>query len=193
MLKISMILLSFVVGSIPFGYIIGKLKGIDVREHGSGNVGATNVARVAGKRYGLIVLVLDALKGILPVLLARLLLFSVFDTLLVALLCILGHCFSPFLGFKGGKGVATSFGAFLVVSPTITMLSFLIFLIVFFTTRFVSLGSIFAVISYVILFYFFKSPNFSSDLIVIICAMLIIVRHKSNIYRLLNEKELKFK
>lgn len=193
MLKISMILLSFVVGSIPFGYIIGKLKGIDVREHGSGNVGATNVARVAGKRYGLIVLVLDALKGILPVLLARLLLFSVFDTLLVALLCILGHCFSPFLGFKGGKGVATSFGAFLVVSPTITMLSFLIFLIVFFTTRFVSLGSIFAVISYVILFYFFKSPNFFSDLIVIICAMLIIVRHKSNIYRLLNEKELKFK
>lgn len=124
---------AYVVGSIPFGVIIGKAKGIDIRQHGSGNPGATNVARVLGKNLGVLCFVLDFLKGAAPVLVAG----AWFDVinhgpaelsvpqqwlwLAVALAAVLGHMFSIFIGFRGGKGVATAFGAMMAMWPLLTM------------------------------------------------------------------------
>ena len=120
---IGILLFSFLLGSIPFGYLIGRFKGIDVKESGSGNIGATNVSRVLGKKYGLVVLVPDALKGAVPVFLLGYLGNPLTVRILSGILAILGHCFSPFMGFKGGKGVATSLGVFIIVSPKATFLS----------------------------------------------------------------------
>lgn len=184
---ILVVFLSFLSGSIPFGFIVGKLKGVDVRNYGSGNIGATNVSRVLGKKYGALVLLLDALKGTLPVILAGK--FQV----LAGVSAILGHCFSPFLKFRGGKGVATSLGAFLVISPKATLLAFLIFVLVFVLTRYVSLSSITAAVSYPFLFAYFKGFDWVFFSLVCFAALVVVLKHHSNIKRLLRGEERKFK
>ncbi len=162
---------AFLLGSIPFGLIIAKAKGIEIRDHGSGNIGATNVLRVIGKRYGITCLILDALKGFIPVLIAINLIqiagrsiqipLSFLDPwvlvlpaaealkgqlvhVLTALAAVLGHNYSPWVGFKGGKGVATSAGVLLALMPFAVGLLIVVFLVVFLTTRYVSLASIVA-------------------------------------------------
>ena len=185
--------LPFFISSIPFGYVIGKLKGIDIRQHGSGNIGATNVSRVLGKKYGALVLVLDALKGALPVLAVKLYGLPFEYQVLAGLFAVLGHCFSPFLRFKGGKGVATGLGAFIVISPKITLLAFFIFLAVFLLTRYVSLSSITAALSYPILFRFLEKPSELSFILVSLTSLVIVAKHHSNIERLLKGEEKKFK
>ena len=187
-----LLVLSFFLGSIPFGYLVGKLKGVDVRNYGSGNIGATNVSRVLGKKWGLLVLFLDALKGVLAVFLAKV--FSLPQEFQIAagVLAVAGHCFSPWLKFKGGKGVATALGAFLVISPKITLLSLIIFLAVFFSTRYVSLSSITAALSYPILFKFIERPSSLSFILISLGALLIVFKHRSNIERLLKGEEKKF-
>ncbi len=185
-------ILSFLFGSIPFGYLIGKIKGIDVREHGSGNIGATNVSRVLGKKYGLLVLFLDSLKGALAVLISKLLGLPVEYQVLAGISAIAGHCFSPWLGFKGGKGVATALGAFLLISPLTTLVSFLIFLTVLILTRYVSLSSITAALSYPLLYKLFEKPSPLSFIFVTLGAFLIVLKHHSNIGRLLKGQEKKF-
>jgi len=138
--------LGFFVGSIPFGLLLGKLKGIDIREHGSGNIGSTNVFRILGKKSGIFCLILDLLKGFLPVFLADHLVpdSTPGDTIevLTALAAILGHNYSPWIGFKGGKGIATTGGALLALMPAAVVLLILIFALVTLTTKYVSLGSI---------------------------------------------------
>jgi len=185
-------ILSFLLGSVPFGYLIGKLKGVDVRNYGSGNIGATNVSRVLGKKYGLLVLFLDALKGAAAVLIARAAGLPTEYQVLAGISAIAGHCFSPWLGFKGGKGVATALGAFLVISPKTTLVAFLIFLAVLLTTRYVSLSSITAALSYPLLYKVFEKPSSFSFIVVSLGALLIVAKHHSNVKRLLKGEEKKF-
>lgn len=186
------ILFSFLLGSIPFGYVVGRLKGVDVRMYGSGNIGATNVSRVLGKKYGAFVLLLDALKGAIPVLLVKFLGFSVEYQILLGFFAVLGHCFSPFLRFKGGKGVATGLGAFLAVSLKVTLIVVVVFLLVFFLTRYVSLSSIVAAVSYPLLFRFIENSSRVSFILVSITALVIVGKHYSNILRLLKGEEKRF-
>jgi len=184
--------LSFLLGSVPFGYLIGKLKGVDVRSYGSGKIGATNVSRVLGKKYGLLVLLLDALKGALSVLLAKAGGLPLDYQVLAALGAVWGHCFSPWLSFKGGKGVATALGAFLVISPKVTLLALLVFLAVFLTTRFVSLSSITAALSYPLLLKLLEEPSELTFILTSLGALTIVLKHHSNLKRLLKGEEKKF-
>ena len=184
--------LAFLSGSIPFGYIVGLLKGVNVRERGSGNIGATNVSRVLGKGYGLLVLLLDALKGFIPVFAASHFGLPFGDLLICGALSVVGHCFSPFLGFRGGKGVATSLGAFIFISPPATLISFLIFVVTLLVTRYVSLSSILSVSAFPFAFAVFSSRAPGDLLTVSLVAAVVVVKHRSNISRLLRGEERRF-
>ncbi len=140
------VLLAYVAGATPFGFLAGKLRGIDIRQHGSGNIGATNVLRTLGKPVGITILALDVLKGLLPVLLAKSVSDSSIIHIVTAMAAILGHNYTFWLGFKGGKGIATTAGAILPIMPYALIAAVTGFLIVLKTTRYVSLGSISAAI-----------------------------------------------
>ena len=182
---------SFFFGAVPFGYIVGRLKGVDVRKHGSGNIGATNVSRVLGKGYGALVLFLDAFKGFLPVLAVKG--YPLTAQLGVAMFAVLGHCFSPFLLLKGGKGVATAFGAFLCASPKVTAIAVLIFFLVFLTTRYVSLSSMVTASSFPVVFSAVEGFSPTAFAILLFTATVIVGKHYQNILRLLKGEERKFK
>lgn len=202
-----MIVIGFVCGSIPFGVILGRAKGIDIRQYGSKNIGATNVGRVLGRRYGVLCFFMDALKGALPVLgvwwfLAR---QHPEQTNLVGMLMplvgiasILGHIFSPWVGFRGGKGVATSFGALLAMWPLMTfpaLGALIVWFVVLKVFRFVSLASICAALSLPLLLtarviLISNEPPFPTDaflpllLGVTALALLVVWKHRANIGRL---------
>ena len=192
-MKIVLIILScYLLGSIPFGYIVGKLfKKIDIREYGSGNIGATNAFRILGPLLASLVVIGDICKGIFSIYLAQ---YFNIDNLLIltiaGLAVICGHDWSIFLGFKGGKGIATTFGVMFVLNPTISVLALMIWVVVVITTRYVSLSSIFAVISIFIFTILFKQPYeyiaFSAIILI-----LGIFNHKDNIKRLKSKKERK--
>ncbi len=192
MVEALLFLLSFLSGSIPFGYLLGKLRGVNIKNVGSGNIGATNASRVLGKKYGFAVLVLDALKGLLPVLVASVFGFPYSTQIATGVLAILGHCFSPFLSFKGGKGVATSLGVFLFLSPKAVFVSVVIFLLVVSFSRYVSLGSVVVALFFPFLFYIFGSRDFADVFLVAFTSLVIIFKHRSNILRLLRGEERKF-
>lgn len=186
-----LIFTSFLLGSIPFGYILGLLKGVDIRKHGSGNVGATNVARVLGKKYGVIVYILDFLKGFIPAFLAsKLFGIDSWITVLVGLAAVLGHMFSPFLGFRGGKGVATASGVLFGISPLLALIVFAIWFLTFKRSGYVSLASIVAALSSIFLVGILNYP-FPVKFLVTITAVLILVKHKSNVERLMEGRELR--
>jgi glycerol-3-phosphate acyltransferase PlsY len=136
------VLAAYVAGATPFGYLAGKLKGIDLRQHGSGNIGATNALRILGKPIGIAVLVLDMLKGLLPVLLAMNLSDRPAIHVATALAAILGHNYTFWLGFKGGKGIATTAGAILPLMPWALLAAVITWVAVLLTTRYVSVASI---------------------------------------------------
>jgi glycerol-3-phosphate acyltransferase PlsY len=183
---------SFLLGGIPFGYLIGKrLYKIDIRNKGSGNIGATNVLRTLGVLPGLIVLMTDVLKGAIPVIIGRLIGLPSELYLLAGAISVLGHCISPFLKFKGGKGVSSTFGMMVAFDPLTAVLSFLIEALFVAVWRYVSLGSIAAVISMIILL-FLKGYNTYVLIITTLIAILVIIRHKENIKRLIEGKENKF-
>lgn len=183
---------SYIIGSIPFGYILGRLKGVDVRKSGSGNIGATNVTRLLGFGPGILVLILDALKGVLGVFTVR----GILDwpvpvsSIIGGLMVILGHNYSVFLGFRGGRGVATGLGVSLCLIPYWTLIGVAIFAIVVAITRYVSLGSIAGVFVVVILTVLGNEP-LEYEIFVAAVAVLIIARHRSNIARLVAGKESK--
>ena len=202
MLMILFLLIAFLLGAIPFSYFFGKqLRGIDLRQHGSGNLGATNVFRTLGKGWGILCLVLDIGKGAVAVWLMSLAVAAwppafgntVIDQpdlwrILAGALAALGHTFSPFVGFKGGKGVATTAGAFAVIAPYAVLVSFVAFAAVFFATRVVSIGSITAasVMPVAVLFFELKSSEPSLTIILfsaLVCAW-VIFKHRTNIQRL---------
>ena len=177
-------LVAFALGSIPFSYLLGRWRGIDLRTRGSGNVGATNLARTAGWGAGAAGLLLDALKGSAAVLLAPLLAGGGATAQSVAALgAILGHNFSPFLRFRGGKGVATGAGAFAVLAPGALGTAAAVFAVALALGRMVSLGSILAALTLPIAGWARHDPP-GVVLSAAICGALIIVRHRGNIVRM---------
>lgn len=177
----------YLIGSIPFGLLFSRLKGVDPRKEGSGNIGATNVARTAGKTLGVLTLLADGAKGAVPVLLAS----NAFGrewASLCGLCCFLGHLFPPYLRFRGGKGVATAFGVFLALTPLGALLAAAIFILGVAFSRVVSIGSMAGALLLPFYVYFREGENplFWTSLIV---SLLILLRHKANIQRLLKGTE----
>lgn len=206
-----LIIASFLLGSIPTGFLIGKYLGVDVRKAGSNNTGATNTARVAGKKAGLITLLFDLSKGAIPTSLPFILNGLGIDLLdftaanieplyikdLAATLgfsAILGHCYSPFLKFKGGKGVASAAGVFLTFATLETFVAILIFAGILYLSKFVSLSSILACLSicFLVVNSWFSDFNDISKVITIAITLLIVFKHKGNILRMLRKEENKF-
>lgn len=186
-----LILIAYLLGSIPNALWIGLLFcKIDIREYGSGNVGSTNAARVLGYKYGLLTLVLDVLKSMIPVYFALSYNNDIF-LIAVASAAIFGHSYSIFLKFKGGKSVATALGVMVIIFPKAIPILLIVFLLVFFITKYVSLASILAAFSLPIVVFFIYHNNIY-NIFCIIIALLVIYRHKSNINNLLNGKEAKF-
>jgi glycerol-3-phosphate acyltransferase PlsY len=200
MLPASVIVFAYVIGSIPFSFLITKLvTGKDVREHGSGNVGATNVARTAGKLPGVIALLLDIAKGWSVVAIARMLVMHErwpFEAgvmpwesremwiALAGLIAVLAHMFPVWLDFRGGKGVATAGGVFLALDPLVTGAAVIVFAIVVLAFRYVSLASILTAASIPVLFRFLADAPFWRIVISIAISMAVILKHHSNIARL---------
>jgi len=190
-------LTGYLIGAVPFGYLVYRwATGIDIRTVGSGNIGATNVGRLLGFRYFLLVFILDVLKGLVPVLGMSLAMRSLGATpptdlsVFVALASILGHNFPVYLGFKGGKGVATSLGALLALEPLSCAAAAVGFCVVFFLARYVSLSSIAGALAFVAgHFALIKSPwsreHFAMSTLAISIAVLLIVRHHENLSRIL--------
>lgn len=181
---------AFLCGSIPFGLLLVKLAGKgDVREHGSGNIGATNVSRVGGKALGVVTLLLDILKGFLPVYLASKAGIGSTYLPLLALMAVLGHVFTPWLKFQGGKGVATALGVILAAEPQLMILPMATFIFVLWLTRHVSLGSILAAAMVPVPFLlltggFFGPPKWLEILPWLLLVILVIWKHRENIKRL---------
>ena len=193
-MKMTMvILMSYLIGCFPSAYFLGKMyKNIDIRNHGSGNSGSTNALRVMGTKFGILTLVIDVLKGVLAVLLGRLILGEQ-GGLIAGVLVVLGHNFPVFLKFKGGKGVATSIGSLLVLTWQTALVVVLIGVIVIIITRYVSLGSILgAMTAPITVVLFMETMDKALFITVVILASLLIVRHKANILRLCKGEESKF-
>jgi acyl phosphate:glycerol-3-phosphate acyltransferase len=189
---------AYLLGSIPFGLLFTRLfGGGDVRKSGSGNIGATNVARVAGPLPALLTLLFDTAKGAAPVwLAARITGESATWMMIAALAALLGHCFPVWLKFRGGKGVATAAGAFLVLCPPALLGSLILFLIVLYFWRYVSLGSISAAAAMPLLIYLLWAPHHAPPMIVtfgaLAAAVIIVYKHDANIQRLVQGEEPRF-
>jgi glycerol-3-phosphate acyltransferase PlsY len=190
--QILLVIAAYFLGSIPTGLLLGKAFGVDIRATGSGNIGATNVYRTLGKKVGVLTLAGDCLKGLIPVLAMKFLGFPDLWIALAGLAAFLGHVYPVFLRFKGGKGVATALGVFLGISPLAVLLSLVIFLLVVWKWRYVSLASITAaaVVPVFIIVVEYKSIP---TLLAVIIASIVIQKHGENIERLKAGTENKFK
>ncbi len=187
--KLLLVIFAYLLGSVLFGEIVAKLKGINLREVGSGNVGATNVSRALGKKFGVLVFFLDMLKGFVPTALA--VYFYGIDSkvvMFVGIASVVGHMFSVFDGFKGGKGVATAFGVVLALSFKLALLMLLLWAGVLYWKRYVSLASITASVSAPFLFLLTGYP-FHVFLMGVVIAGLIVYKHRPNIERLVAGQE----
>ncbi|HZA56211.1 MAG TPA: glycerol-3-phosphate 1-O-acyltransferase PlsY [Candidatus Udaeobacter sp.] len=190
-MEFILILVAYLLGSIPTGYVLGSRAGVDVRKAGSGNVGATNVARVVGKRHGLLTLIGDTAKGLIPVLLAGQLNSTTEVIALVAVAAFLGHLYPVFLKFHGGKGVATALGVLLGLAPLATVVLIAIFVLIVVTSRLVSLSSMIAAALAPLALWWFSYPPVLVGASALL-AVMIILRHRGNIQRLLAGTEPKF-
>jgi acyl phosphate:glycerol-3-phosphate acyltransferase len=200
--------MAYLLGSIPFGYLLVRIfRGEDIRLSGSGNIGATNVARSGAKGLGIATLALDALKGCIAVWLAGYLGWKIgyigplsdcfgYKRMALgataALFAVVGHTFPVWLKFKGGKGVATALGVFCVLFPKAILVSLAIFILIVATSRYVSLGSILGAISFPIAAYFLQRPDWLSLLLVSGVALIVVAKHHENIRRLLAGTENRF-
>jgi len=194
------ILVSYLIGAVPFGVFAGQFAGIDIRQHGSKNIGATNVVRTLGKKYGIAVFLADALKGLIAVRLA--VWFAGADPfyrnslgVLAALFVVIGHSFPVWLRFRGGKGVATSGGACLGLLPVPTLVSGLVWIVVFLAFRYVSVASIAAIASLPLTVWFLSDRGNSNYLMLgfsAFIAVLVTWRHRENIVRLIRGTEPRF-
>ena len=184
---------AYLIGAIPTGVLLTRMVGgEDIRKAGSGNIGATNVYRVAGRKLGIITLVGDCLKGVIPLVIAQQgFALSGTSLALIAIAAFLGHCFPVYLGFKGGKGVATALGIFLVLSPLAVFCTLIVFILVLWKWRFISLASISAAAT-IPLFIIITERSMPLFLATLIIAGIVIWRHKTNIERLRSGSENKF-
>jgi glycerol-3-phosphate acyltransferase PlsY len=189
---IVFIALCFLAGSFPTAYLVGRARGVDIRTVGSGNVGATNVFRVLGRGAGVFTLTVDVLKGLVPVLILEKWSGVAWAPAAGAVAAVLGHSFSPFIKFRGGKGVATSAGAFLALLPLATLAALLVFLLLFSWTRIVSVGSLGGAAVLPAVAFVVNGPSPAAILAAAV-SFLIVVRHIPNIKRLLRGEERSFK
>lgn len=196
MIVFLMLLFSFLMGSIPVGYLIVKrVKGVDIRTFGSGNIGSTNVKRIAGDKVAKLTQIFDVLKGTVPVSIAFLIanLYSLpiskdLFVSVVALAAVIGHCYTPFLGFNGGKGVNTSLGAFILVAPIPVLVGCVAYIIMKIFVKVVSIRSMTAAVSFLVTALVMRLPAAITISIVLVTALMVL-RHKDNIKRLVNKEE----
>ena len=188
---------AYLVGGIPFGFLIGRARGVDVRTVGSKNIGATNVFRTVGKKWGLVAFACDVLKGLLPTLAAR---HFAAETswlpLAVGVMCVVGHMLTPYMKFKGGKGVATAFGMLIGLAPALVGTAFALFALVFAATHYISLGSCTAAAFLMVAVWFpilgtEGYRNLPQCILVALVAAFVIFKHRANIGRLLSGTESK--
>jgi len=179
-------IIGFCFGIIPFAYIIGRIKGVDLKKIGSGNIGATNLGRSLGFPFFILGFALDGVKGLIPVLLTQS--FS-FPAALAGAGAILGHIFNPFFGFKGGKGVSTTIGVALGLIPKSFLISLLIWIVVYLITYFVSLASISLACTLPIIAIILHEGQTLDRILILIIALFIIYAHRANIRRLLHREE----
>ncbi|CAN5910880.1 glycerol-3-phosphate 1-O-acyltransferase PlsY [soil metagenome] len=201
---ILLVAFAYFCGALPFGYLAGKLKGIDIRQHGSGNIGATNVLRVLGKGIGIPVFALDMLKGLMPTLLAAYVMrrlgasenVAALASVFAASASVLGHNYTFWLGFKGGKGIATSTGALLGLAPLALLLVLLVWIVTFYCTRYVALASIVAAMVLPIAMAALMTWQGTWNHVLlgfgIVMGVLAVVRHRTNIQRMLTGTENRF-
>lgn len=206
-IKYGLLVIAYLLGSIPFGFVIGKIKGVDIREHGSKNIGTTNTGRVLGNKYAIITYVLDTLKGFIIVFLFR---FNIIPSeycflspMIYGLFALLGHTFSIYLKFKGGKAVATSGGVILGYCPWLLLIALIVFFIVTYISSYVSLGSLISasfITIIVVLMTFIgydyilaKEIDIYFAVVSLIALGVIYFRHLSNIKRLYHHQEAKIK
>ena len=205
LLALAICCLSYLLGSFPTGYFAGRIAGVDVRAMGSGNIGATNVLRVLGKWWGYAVFLGDALKGFGAVYLAFFLAehlafarpYAVFFEILAGVVCVAGHIFPIWLGFKGGKGVATSAGVVFGLMPLAVVIVFLVWVVVFEVTRYVSVASIAAAsalpVTVALLIHWKVIEGIGLVYFCAVLAILVLWRHRSNFSRLLKGTEQRFR
>ncbi len=194
LLFIFILIAIYMIAAIPTGVVLSRLMGSeDIREKGSGNIGATNVYRVAGKLAGILTLTGDTLKGFLPLLAYKTWMAPTPTQFGVACcVAIIGHCYPIYLRFKGGKGIAIALGIFLIISPKAVLAALIIFIVTVVITRYISLGSILAAMSAPLLILMLNHPP-PIFLTTLFIATLVIWRHRTNIHRLLNGTESRFK
>ena len=197
------ILAAYLVGGIPFGFLIGKMRGVDVRTVGSKNIGATNVFRTVGKKWGVLAFACDVLKGLIPTLLAKQWALDPelppdgsWFPLVVGVMCVVGHMLTPYMKIRGGKGVATAFGMLLGLAPALVGTAFALFAVVFALSHYISLGSISAAAFLMVAVWF---PilgtegwrNLPQCVLVTLMAAFVIFKHRANIGRLISGTESK--
>jgi glycerol-3-phosphate acyltransferase PlsY len=197
-IKYLTLLFAYLLGSIPTAFFVGKLKNIDIRKVGSGNVGATNTARILGKRWAALVLAIDVLKGIFTIIISKLVFsetssHNLYFILFCGLLAVLGHIFPVWLNFKGGKGVATVGGVIIALSPFQAIIALLIFITILFLTKYVSLSSLLGIYSLPFTFFYFLNFSQYSVLFYFFISLVIIITimHIKNIKRLISGTESK--
>ncbi|GFO62956.1 glycerol-3-phosphate 1-O-acyltransferase PlsY [Geomonas paludis] len=190
--EILLVIGAYLLGSVPTGLLLARSMGINIRECGSGNIGATNVYRTAGKKLGIMTLVGDCLKGLIPVLIAQSLELFPMWVALIGLAAFLGHVYTVFLGFKGGKGVATALGVLLGTAPLAVLFGILVFAAVLYKWRYVSLASISAAACIPALAFATCAPR-ETIVMAAVIAVIVILKHHENIARLRAGTENKFK
>ena len=192
MLETALLICAYLLGSVPTGLLLARSMGVNIRETGSGNIGATNVYRTMGRKVGIMTLIGDCLKGLIPVLVAKSLGLPPIWIAAIGLAAFLGHVYTVFLGFKGGKGVATALGVFLGTSWLSVVFAMLIFAVVLYKWRYVSLASITAA-ALIPLFVWLVQGGPELIVMSLAIALLVIFRHSENIARLRAGTESKFK
>ena len=197
------ILAAYLVGGIPFGFLIGKMRGVDVRTVGSKNIGATNVFRTVGKKWGVLAFACDVLKGLIPTLLAKQWALDPelppdgsWFPLVIGVMCVVGHMLTPYMKFRGGKGVATAFGMLLGLAPALVGTAFALFAVVFALSHYISLGSISAAAFLMVAVWFPMLGtegwrNLPQCVLVTLMAAFVIFKHRANIGRLISGTESK--
>jgi len=188
----ALVAAAYLVGSIPTGLLLGKAYGIDVRKEGSGNIGATNLYRTVGRKVGVMTLIGDCLKGLVPVLAIKYSSFPIEYAAWVGLAAFCGHVFSLFLKFRGGKGVATALGVFLALAPMAVAIAIAVFAFFITTWRYVSLGSI-AAAAVMPVAVALRGGNRNLVVVTLLIAAIVIIRHHENIRRLISGTENRFK
>jgi len=191
MLRYLVFVIAYLLGTIPSAFLAGKVQGIDIRQHGSGNIGATNAYRLLGKKAGIAVLVVDALKGGLAAYICFVT-FGPWGGVVGGLLAMIGHSWNPYFGFKpSGKGVATGLGVLTILMPKVMLAAIIVFVLTVIGTRYVSLGSMLGALTALIGSFVFEVA-IAYKIFALIGATIVLVRHRANMLRILNGTEPKF-